>query len=72
MSNEDTEALRLVSVMNGGACAGFLIDLGPHGVEAPGQAARLRARSFATHSGAPCCATHEAPHRPQSDVPSTY
>ncbi|HVI65237.1 MAG TPA: hypothetical protein VM910_22040 [Bradyrhizobium sp.] len=29
-----TPAPRLVRVMNGGACAGFLINLGPRGVEA--------------------------------------
>src|SRR5262249_7645689 len=34
MSSEDTETSRLVSIMNGGACAGFLINLGPRGVEA--------------------------------------
>jgi hypothetical protein len=34
MSSESTETPRLVPVMNGGACAGFLINLGPRGVEA--------------------------------------
>jgi hypothetical protein len=34
MSSEDTETPRLVSVMNGGACTGFLINLGTRGVEA--------------------------------------
>jgi crossover junction endodeoxyribonuclease RuvC len=35
MSNENTETPRLASVMNGdGACAGFLINRGPCGVEA--------------------------------------
>src|SRR5262245_35429425 len=34
MSSEDTETPRLVSVMNGGACTGFLINLGARGVEA--------------------------------------
>jgi len=32
--SESTETPRLVSVMNGDACAGFLISLGPRGVEA--------------------------------------
>jgi len=34
MLNEDTETSRLVSIMNDGTCAGFLISLGVHGVEA--------------------------------------
>jgi hypothetical protein len=34
MPNETAEPLRLVSVMNGSSCAGFLIRLGPCGVEA--------------------------------------
>ena len=34
MVSESTETPRLVSVMNGGVCVGFLIRLGPHGVEA--------------------------------------
>jgi len=34
MPNETAEPSRLVSVMNGDTCVGFLIHLGPHGVEA--------------------------------------
>src|SRR5262249_59038339 len=34
MSNENTETPRLASIMNDGACAGFLINLGARGVEA--------------------------------------
>jgi len=34
MSNKDTETPRLASIMNDGACAGFLINLGARGVEA--------------------------------------
>jgi len=34
MSSEDTETSRLVSIMNDGTCAGFLISLGARGVEA--------------------------------------
>ena len=34
MSSESTETPRLIPVMNGSACAGFLISLGPRGVEA--------------------------------------
>ena len=34
MASESIETPRLVSVMNGSACAGFLISLGPRGVEA--------------------------------------
>ena len=34
MSSESTETPRLVPVMDGSACAGFLISLGPRGVEA--------------------------------------
>jgi len=34
MSSESTKTPRLVPGMNGGACAGFLISLGPRGVEA--------------------------------------
>jgi len=34
MSSENIETPRLVPVMHGGACAGFLINLGPRGVEA--------------------------------------
>src|SRR6516162_11621623 len=34
MSSENAETPRLTPVMNGSACAGFLISLGPRGVEA--------------------------------------
>ena len=34
MSSESTETPRLIPVMDGSACAGFLIGLGPRGVEA--------------------------------------
>ena len=34
MSSEGNEASRLVPVMRGDTCAGFLISLGPRGVEA--------------------------------------
>jgi hypothetical protein len=37
MSSESTETPRLVSVMNGSACVGFLISLGARGVEAFGK-----------------------------------
>ena len=34
MASESTETLRLIPVLNGCACAGFLIGRGPRGVEA--------------------------------------